>query len=395
MIQTQNVTIAIVAGEPSGDNLGAGLIRALKNRLPDAKFQGIGGPRMQAEGCEMLFDMARIEAMGLEDALSKLYDILNIRRHLLRQFSNNPPDIFIGIDAPDFNLTLEEKLKKKGITTVHYVSPTVWAWRGYRIHKIKRAVSHMLALFPFEARFYAEKGIPVTCVGHPVADEIVKPDRLKARQELALRCDVALSAGEIVIALLPGSRRSEVKALGADLIESARLLHKKYAQKRQKIRFLLPLANDGVKTALLKVIGSLGNLPLTMLDGQSRLVIEAADVVVLASGTAALEATLLERPHIVIYRLAALTCWLFKHLKHVDHYSMSNQLLRFPEVPELMQQQVTPENIAGCVEEYLDNPQRCRALEGKFKAIRTQLKLDANTQAALVISRLIAHAPPI
>ena len=385
MTESRPLRIGIVAGEPSGDNLGAGLIREFRKQYPTATFVGIGGPAMGKQGCERLYDMTRIEAMGLDEIAGKFLDILKIRRALVREFSDHPPDLFIGIDVPDFNLTLEEKLRSRGITTVHYVSPTVWAWRGYRIHKIRRAVSHMLTLFPFEARYYEEQQIPVSCVGHPIADQIDKPDRDRARQELADQVTVHGT----VVALLPGSRRAEVKQLGAVMVDAARQLHRE----NPSLQFLVPAANDRTREIFLEVAGAIDDLPITILDGQSRLALEASDMAILASGTAALEAALLERPHVVVYRVSALTWWLFKRLRHVQYYSMTNHLLTTPDVPELIQDDVTAENVAMAARRYLGNAENIRDLVARFREIRAQLRLNADVQAAAVVSGILSAQP--
>lgn len=376
---------AIVAGETSGDVLGAGLIKELSKLYPGAQFFGIGGSRMQESGCEILFHMDRIELMGLGELFDKLWDILKVRRSLFNHILAENPDLFIGVDVPDFNIGLEKKLRNKGFETVHYVSPTVWAWRGYRIHKIRRAVGHMLTLYPFEKRFYNEQGIPVTCVGHPIADEILEPNKLSARKNISQRFEIDFDLNEKVIAVLPGSRGSEVKALGVIFVEAVRMLHDKYP----KLRFIIPFANERVKKLFLDSVGMLDNLPLTFLDENSRLAMEASDIVLLASGTAALEAALLERPHVVAYKLSPVTWQLFKRLRHVDHYSMSNQLLDDPVVPELMQDNATAQNIFEAIDHYLTSPDEIAQLQIAFRQIREQLSLDANVQASRAISNLL------
>jgi lipid-A-disaccharide synthase len=377
--------IGIVAGEPSGDALGAGLIEVFSRDFPGAVFYGIGGPKMRKAGCDTLYDMDRIELMGLDGILGKIGGILKIRSSLYRNFTENPLDIFIGIDVPDFNLSLESRLSKKGIKTVHYVSPTVWAWRGYRIHKIRRAVGHMLALFPFEADYYTKQRIPVTCVGHPIADEIDQPDRQRARQQLGL----AVEKEQLLVGLLPGSRRSEVDRLGKIFIDAARIVYRS----NPGVRFVLPFASTAVRNRFLERVGNISDLPITFLDGESRKAMEAADLLVLASGTAALEASLLERPHVVAYRVSAVTWWMFRLLRHIEYYSMSNQLLPQPLVPEFIQHDATPEKIAAAVQDMIEKPQALVALEREFRKIREQLKLDANVQAARAISRELGFSP--
>lgn len=377
----QTLKIGIVAGEPSGDALAAGLMIALKQHYRKVTFSGVGGPKMRAAGCNTLYPMERIEVMGVDGLFGKLVDILKIRATLYRHFRAQPVDLFIGVDVPDFNLTLAQKLRSKGIKTVHYVSPTVWAWRGYRLAKIRRAVDHILALFPFEQAYYQQRQMRVTCVGHPIADEIIDSDQSRARAMLGIKVPPSQS----LIALLPGSRVTEVERLGPALMEVV----EKLSTPDSSFRFVLPLANERVAQALARLAGPLEKLPIMVLYGKARLAIEAADYAVLASGTAALEATLLARPHVVIYRLSPLTWWLFKKLKHVDYYSMSNHLLPTPDIPELIQQQVNADNIIAALRWFIDKPQRVRRFEQQCVEIRRQLKLSANVQAAAAIMKLL------
>lgn len=380
-MRSKVVQIGIVAGESSGDKLGAGLIKALMSEYPGAEFVGIGGPKMRKAGCDTLYDMERIELMGIDGLFDKLGDILKIRAALYRKFVAHPPNLFIGVDVPDFNLALERKLKKKNIRTIHYVSPTVWAWRGYRIHKIRRAVDHMLTLFPFEAEFYKRHKIPVTCVGHPMADEIGQPNKIAARKKIG----IPISPGNRVIGLLPGSRRSEVENLGALFVEVVEKLH----NADPTIQFVLPFASAQMQKIFYDVAGSIAQLPIFTLNGQSRDAIEASDIVVLASGTAALEAALLCRPHVVAYKLSPITYWLFQKLRHVDYYSMPNQLLPEPVIPELMQDQATADNIVQAVNEFLKNPQKVQKLKQDFIDLHKQLKRNANLQASKAIVKLL------
>ena len=373
----------MVAGEPSGDALGAGLIKSLKSSIDDVEFFGIGGPKMLSAGCATIYDMDRIGVMGLDGLVGKVLDIVRIRSNLYRMMVMNPPDLFIGIDVPDFNLALESRLRKKNITTVHYVSPTVWAWRGYRIHKIRKAADHILTLFPFETEFYRKNHIPVTCVGHPIADEIKPPDRAAARQKLGLE----IPARGKLVALLPGSRRSEISRLAPIFLEVARIIH----QSDPGVQFVLPFANKTVARVFSEVTGLIQDLPITLLQEQSRLAMEAADAVVLASGTAALEAALLRRPHVVVYKVGALTGWLVQRLKSVTHYSMPNQLLGEPVVPEFIQGQARPASIARAVRRYLDDDREVDQLDQMFAAMHRQLKLNANLRASKAVIRLLNH----
>lgn len=372
------VEIAFVAGETSGDRLGAGLIEELKLHLPHARFVGVGGPKMQQSGCEILYPMDRIGVIGLDGLKDKLFDILQIRKTLISKWSDSPPAVFVGIDVPDFNLVLESKLKKQGVPTVHYVSPTVWAWRGYRIHKIKRAVSHMLALFPFEEKFYQQHQIPVTCVGHPLADELEPIEKGTARAELGL-------GDGTLVALLPGSRKNEVKRLTGPILEAARLL---FADDKS-LHFVLPFASVRARQAFEKTAGDFSTLPITLVNGKSRKVLEAADIAILASGTASLEAALIGIPHVVVYRLSALSYWLMRRLRHVDFYAMPNHLLPSPMVPELIQESATGENIYQSVKKYLDEPDRMDEIRLAFRQIFQSLKLNADKRAAKTILSLI------
>ena len=377
----RSVRIAIVAGETSGDRLAAGLIDAVKSRFPNSHFIGVGGPKMAEAGCELLFDMDRIGVIGLDGLFRKLPGIFRIRRNLLARFTAERPDVFVGVDAPDFNLTLARKLKRQNITCVHYVSPTVWAWRGYRIRKIRRSIDQMLTLFPFEEKYYQQRQVPVTCVGHPMADEISAPDRDAARRRLNLDPPDA----EPLIALLPGSRRSEIKRLGGVFVDAARRILEKHSQ----ARFLLPFASRGAEDEFHQIAGDLGDLPVHTLDGDARLALEACDLAILASGTAALEAALLRRPHIVAYKLPASSYWLMQRLRHVDYYSMPNQLLPTPMIPELIQDQATAANIAREADALLGDGARVAALVGHFADLHRALKRGANARAADAVLALV------
>ncbi len=371
--------IAIITGEPSGDSLGAGLIRAIHAVRPEIEFIGVGGPQMSQAGCRLLYPMDRIGVIGVDGLVGKVVDILRIRRALYKRFVMQRPTVFIGIDVPDFNLTLERQLKRQRIPCVHYVSPTVWAWRGYRIRKIRRAVDHMMTLFPFEAKYYQTKDIPVSYVGHPIADEIVEPDRLRARKKLGI------DANRLVIGLLPGSRRAEVEKLGPLFVASAERL----LGQRPAIEFLLPFANHATRDTFDAVTGNLSHLPLRRMEGQSRLAMEAADIVVLASGTAALEAALLQRPQVVVYRLGRFSYWLMRRLRHVDHYAMPNHLMEQPIVPELIQENATVENIVNQVNQYLTDPGMVQELAQCCAVMARQLRCDANVRARDVVLNIM------
>jgi lipid-A-disaccharide synthase len=372
---SSKVRIAMVAGEVSGDNLGAGLIQALQKKIPSAEFVGIAGPKMQALGCKSLYSMDELTVMGILVSLVSIVRILWIRYRLYRYLVKNPPDVFVGIDAPDFNLSLEAKLRKKGITCIHYVSPTVWAWRRYRLRKIKRAVDHMLAILPFEEDFYREYNIPVTYVGHPMAEEIeLHPDVQAARKRLDLPED------KVIVALLPGSRRSELERHGALFVETVRWIH----ERNRKLHFVVAPVDSATQqqfeTAIAEQHGK--NLPIEIITGKSREVMTASDLVVLASGTAALEAALLKKPMVVTYKVSFLTYVIVKLLSHVKYYSMPNNLAGRELVPELMQYEATAENIGRAVEKILSDPVEKKHLVAELEKMHLDLKRDGDQRAA-------------
>ncbi|MCR4331799.1 MAG: lipid-A-disaccharide synthase, partial [Sulfuricaulis sp.] len=290
------IRIGIVAGEASGDLLGAGLIRALRERMPGVSFEGIGGAQMMALGCRSLFPMEQLSIIGLE-AVGKYPEINGLRNKLADHFLKNPPDLFIGIDVPDFNLVLEEKLKSSGILTMHYVSPTVWAWRRYRIHRIKRAVDHMLTLFPFEASFYRRHHVPVTFVGHPLADQIEEKYDVGA-----LRRQLHLPSKGRVVALLPGSRLSELRRHADLFVKTAVWLHKRHPD----MHFVAPFVSVETREVFERALYRHGAwfLPLNIVTHHSREAMAASDIVLLASGTATLEAALLKKPMVVTYKMS-------------------------------------------------------------------------------------------
>lgn len=378
--------IGIVAGEVSGDVLGAGLIRALKARLGDVRFEGIAGPRMQAEGCESLYDMERLTVIGFEGA-GKYFSILGIRRRLAEHFIACPPDLFIGIDVPDFNLTLEQRLRAAGITTVHYVSPTVWAWRGYRIRKIHKAVDHMLTLFPFEARYYEAHRIPVTYVGHPLADEI--PESYDPR---AARAALGLAAEGKLVALLPGSRRSELRRHAALFVETAKWLH----ARRPGLRFVAPFANPATEHQFVQALRRHGaeSLPVARVLHRSREALAACDVALLASGTATLEAALLRKPMVVTYRVSPLSAALVRLFAHVKLYSLPNNLAGRELVPELMQSEAVPEKLGAAVERYLANPERSAHVQAALGEMHAALRQNADVRAAEAVIRVLRERAP-
>ncbi|MCQ4270837.1 lipid-A-disaccharide synthase [Pseudomonas kuykendallii] len=368
--------IALIAGEASGDILGAGLMQALKVRHPQVEFVGIGGPRMIAEGLNSYFPMERLAVMGLVEVLGRLAELLARRRRLVATLIEQRPDVVIGIDAPDFNLGLELKLRRAGIRTVHYVSPSVWAWRQKRVFKIRDACDLMLTLFPFEARFYTEHQVPVHFVGHPLADAIpLEVDRAAARLALGL------PQGAPVVALLPGSRGGEVGRLGGLFLDTAgRLL-----ASRPDLRFVLPCASPERRAQLEQMLVG-RDLPLSLLDGQSHEALGACDAVLIASGTATLEALLCKRPMVVAYKVAPLTYRILSRLVKSPYVSLPNLLAGRLLVPELLQDAATPEALAAELLPLLDDGE---VQTESFDAIHRTLRRDASAEAASAVLQLV------
>lgn len=372
-----NLRIALVAGEASGDILGAGLMRALKAQHPAVEFIGVGGPLMQAEGLTSYFPMERLSVMGLVEVLGRLRELLARRKLLIQTLIEEKPDVFIGIDAPDFTLNIELKLRQAGIKTVHYVSPSVWAWRQKRVLKIREGCDLMLTLLPFEARFYEEKGVPVRFVGHTLADTIpLQADRAAARAELGL------PDGPLV-ALMPGSRGGEVGRLASVFFDAAERLQ----ALKPGVRFVLPCASPQ-RRAQIETLLEGRNLPLTLLDGQSHLALAACDAVLIASGTATLEALLYKRPMVVAYRLAPLTFWILKRMVKSPYISLPNLLAQRLLVPELLQDDATPEALAQTLLPLIDGGEE--QTRG-FDDIHRILHRDASNQAADAVLTLIGQ----
>nr|WP_176462912.1 MULTISPECIES: lipid-A-disaccharide synthase [unclassified Pseudomonas]MCV2226357.1 lipid-A-disaccharide synthase [Pseudomonas sp. AU10] len=372
-----SLRIALVAGEASGDILGAGLMRALKAQHPAVEFIGVGGPLMQAEGLTSYFPMERLSVMGLVEVLGRLRELLARRKLLIQTLIEEKPDVFIGIDAPDFTLNIELKLRQAGIKTVHYVSPSVWAWRQKRVLKIREGCDLMLTLLPFEAKFYEEKGVPVRFVGHTLADTIpLQADRAAARAELGL-------ADGPLVALMPGSRGGEVGRLGALFFDAAERLQ----TLKPGIRFVLPCASPQ-RRAQIETLLEARNLPVTLLEGQSHLALAACDAVLIASGTATLEALLYKRPMVVAYRLAPLTFWILKRMVKSPYISLPNLLAQRLLVPELLQDDATPEALAQTLLPLIDGGEE--QTRG-FDDIHRTLRRDASNQAADAVLTLIGH----
>jgi lipid-A-disaccharide synthase len=370
--------IAIVAGEASGDLLGSHLISALKKQRKDLTFFGIAGPKMMGEGARSLFSIEKLSVRGYFEVIKHLWGLLKLRKSLLQQILAEKPDIFIGVDAPDFNFWLERKLKKQGIPTIHYVSPSIWAWRGGRIHKIKRAVTHMLALFPFEPALYESVNIPVTYVGHPLADELpLIPNKKAARVLLKLR------QNEMVIAMLPGSRQSEVQQHADLFIKTAELIN----QHHPSVKFIVPLitrqTRDIFERALAKSTDN--TLEMKLLFSHAHDAMEAADFVIVASGTATLEAALLKQPMIITYRMPTLSWWLLKPLHYLPYVGLPNVLASQFVVPELLQKQATPEKLNATMTAMLQDTEALEAIKHKFTEIHRSLKQNAAKKAADVV----------
>jgi lipid-A-disaccharide synthase len=375
--------IGIVAGEASGDLLAASLMQAIQARVPGVEFVGVAGPRMQQLGCRVLYPSEKLAVMGITEVLGRLRELLRIRRDLVRQFVADPPDLFIGVDAPDFNLGLERKLKARGIPTVHFVSPSVWAWRQYRVKKIARSTDLVLCLFPFEEQFYAQRGVAARYVGHPLADMIpLDNDMRAAREKLGLPTE-----GEIV-AILPGSRSMEVKNLGPEFVRTAAWI----LQRRPDTRFITPVVGAKTRALFQEILAQQrGELPLMLVEGQSHEAMAAADVVLLASGTAALEAMLLKKPMVVAYRISKLSELLVRRMISVPYYSLPNLLAGKKIVEEFVQDEVRADQLGRHILGFLEEPEYARALQARFRDIHVQLRQDAAQQAADAVLELIGH----
>lgn len=374
--------IGVVAGEASGDLLGARLIKSLLRRYPHAQFEGVCGPEMKAQGCRTLFPMERLSVMGLTEVLSRYWDLRRARRQLIRHFLAKPPDLFIGIDSPGFNLGIERRLRDAGIRTVHYVSPQVWAWRTWRVRKIRAAVDLMLVLFPFEEQFYRIHDVPVKFVGHPLADEIdgTRPAR-EFRERLKLPVD------KRTIALLPGSRVTELNAHADLFVRTAIWMFKRDPE----LQFVVPFVNRATRLIFEETIKrhQAWDLPITRVHGHSRDAMAAGDVILLASGTATLEALLLRRVMVVTYKVSPITYWLIKQFSHVKLYAMPNHLAGREIVPELLQGEAVPEKLGLAVERFLTYSGQAVSVLRAYEAIHQTLRCDASVQAARAIECLL------
>jgi len=369
-----NIVVGMVAGEASGDFLGAHLIAALRKRVPNLHFVGIGGPRMEAEGLDAWFPMEKLAVRGYVEVLRHFPEIFAIRLKLARRLGEVRPRLFIGIDAPDFNLSLERKLKRDGIPTVHYVSPSLWAWRGGRMSAIAASVSKMLVLFPFEEALYRAAGVPVAYVGHPLADATSEEDGTEAARE-----QLRLSSAGKVIALLPGSRQSEVQYMASTFVHAAKLI----AVRQPAVHFLVPLVSRETRAIFEQAMyaANAGELPLSILFGHAREAIAACDIALVASGTATLETALARKPMVITYKVPELTYRLMSRMAYLPWVGLPNIIAGEFLVPEILQHDATPENLAQAVLNSLNDPSVNRRLPERLEQIRQLLRQDTATRA--------------
>ncbi|MFN3235347.1 MAG: lipid-A-disaccharide synthase [Gammaproteobacteria bacterium] len=380
MTNPQKLHIGIITGEVSGDLLGADLIRALREHIPEVTFEGVLGPELKKLGGVAHEDMESLAVMGFVDPLLQLPKLLKIRHKMIQHFKKNPPDVFIGIDSPDFNLGVEYALKKTGIKTVHYVSPSVWAWRKGRIKKIKKAVDLMLTLFPFEKAFYDDHGVNAVHVGHPLADMIpMENDKLAARARLYMP-----EEGEYV-ALLPGSRKNELSHLAETFLETADLCLKR----KPELKFITACANAARREQFESLWRErFSHIPLTFYDGQSRDVMMASDAILVTSGTATLEAMLVKRPTVVAYKMSKLNFFVARLLVDIAYFSLPNLIADGTIMPEFLQDDANPEQLSKTLLEYFLQPEIAKAQIDKFKAIHGQLMVKSSQKAAISVINL-------
>ncbi|MDH3336385.1 MAG: lipid-A-disaccharide synthase [Gammaproteobacteria bacterium] len=372
--------IGLVAGESSGDLLGAGLIRAIKSHVPDATFEGVAGPAMVAAGCDPWEDAETLAVFGLLEPLMHIPRLLKLRRSLVKRWRTSPPDVFVGIDAPDFNLGLEKALRKSGIRTAHYVSPTIWVWRAGRIKTIRKAADRVLCILPFEKDIYDQQGIDAVFVGHPKADSLpAEIDVVSKRAALGL-------TGGLLVAVLPGSRVSEVSRLGPEFAAAAAIL----AAQRVQLRFVTPIASPKLRPIFEAQLAAAGVAErFTLIDGDSTDVMAAADVVFLASGTAALESALLGKPTVAAYAIGKISGMIARLIGlRNEYFTMPNLLTETPLIPEFIQQDVIPEAMAEAVAAMLDDPARRESISRRFATLRTELALGADERAASAVIEL-------
>ncbi len=375
--------IAIIAGETSGDILGSRLMKALLQYHPNIEFEGIAGKEMMTAGCHPLYPIEKLSVMGFSEVLARLLELLSLRKTLIQRWSNNPPHLFIGIDAPDFNLKLEASLHKKGIKTLHYVSPSIWAWRENRVKKIRGNIDQMLTLFPFEVDFYKKHQIPATFVGHPLADEIpLQSDQQTARTNLKLN-------QQYTLAILPGSRNGEIKRLAPDFLHALALIHNKHPD----WQLIIPLVNKKIRQQFERLQQKIApQLKIHLVNGQSRQVMTAADQILMASGTAVLEGMLINRPMIAAYRVSRLTAFIIRRFKMIKskYYTLPNNLCDQYLVPELIQEEVTANNLMQAVEKQFQQSSQQREHERQcFHQTHLQLRQNASQKAAKVVLKLL------
>ena len=376
--------IAIIAGEASGDILGSRLIQSLKEYYPDAIFEGIAGSEMQQAGCKSLYAMDRLSVMGYIEVLPRFLELYKLRKKLIQDWINDPPDLFIGIDAPDFNLKIEQELHRVGILSVHYVSPSIWAWREWKVKKMVGNMDLMLTLFPFEVDFYKKHKIEAHFVGHPLADEIpLEIGMAEARKSLGLPED------KFILAVLPGSRMGEIKFLAPDFIKALKIIHSKHPD----WVFVVPLINNKAKNLFHTIKQEIAaDLSITIIEGQSRTVMAASNQILMASGTAVLEGMLIGRPMVAAYRVAAITAFVIRFFKiiKVKYFTLPNNLANEYLVPELVQEEVTAEKIAKEVEQQYAQPieEKQRVLK-RFNEIHISLKQNASEKVAKILHKLL------
>jgi len=373
------VRIAMVAGEASGDLLASHLIAALKERLPDAKFFGIGGPKMQAQGFDAWYPLEKLAVRGYVEVLKHYREIAGIRRQLKKRLIQDPPDVFIGVDAPDFNLALEGDLKKRGIPAIHYVSPSVWAWRGGRVKKMAKAVTKVLALFPMEVPIYQREGVPVDYVGHPMADTIpLHTDQKAVREMLSLSPDIP------IIALLPGSRQSELQYMADTFVQTAKIIREHFLPRAM---FVVPLTTRETRLQFEHAIfrQQAADIPFRLLFGHAQDAVGAADVVLVASGTATLEVALIKRPMVITYKMAPLTYRLMKRMAYQPYVGLPNILAGRFVVPEILQDDATPEALAEALVKLYEDKEGRRNMEAVFSDIHLQLRQNTAEKAAQAV----------
>ena len=363
--------LGVVAAEPSGDRLGGGVVSALRARLPGVELRGVGGPELAAHGLRSICDIHDLSVMGVEDLVRKLPHALGIRRRLYREFVSDPPDIFLGIDSPDFNLRLERRLRASGVPIIHLVSPTVWAWRSYRVAKIRRAVDRILVLFPFEERYYEARGVPATFVGHPAARETSGLTRTSARADLGINTDTK------VVSVLPGSRESEIRHLANVFAGTMRALSLNNAD----VRFLVPFASDRVRRQFCQLT-SFEDFAgrVTFVDGRARTCLAASDAALIASGTAALEAALVGCPMVVAYRVSSVSYRIATALASTRMVSMPNHLMATPLIPEFLQDDANEQNLAPAVQQLLDDEATALEMRRALATIQSDLNIDTNNR---------------